>query len=391
MNAAIKNPSHNEIDAAFKNLNISSKDKNKNESITSDELFLFKPKILQAIEYIREKRKRPDTNAIYEHLKKTEASNIDKETIGNIISELINQKILENKKIAYGDSFRLIADKEKDTLDEIKSPYNIDNIDKNDNLSDPGININCQPFTYRNEKDMTQEISPIKESVINLDVHNPLTQPIRETKPVINLDQQQIMNRFKAQISALKSHLKCKVSTMNSRIDLLSEVRENKVNVLNDQCKNFEMLQDNIKFFQMELKIQNEIINNLLDMQSAIVESLSLAKQQNSEPASLAKQQSKAQDKLELHRTKLAQSSKESLQQHQQNKHHQKNLYDVDKHLQKQKYHSSHQLKQNCKKLHVRNLNPNVTEENIKEIFRLKYMEYCSVEMSTDRNTGLHF
>ena len=48
-------------------------------------------------------------NAIYEYLKKTEASNIDKETIGNIITELINQKTLENKKSAYGDSFRLIT------------------------------------------------------------------------------------------------------------------------------------------------------------------------------------------------------------------------------------------------------------------------------------------
>ena len=36
------------------------------------------------------KRKRLDTNAVYEHLKKTDTSNIDKETIGNIISELIN-------------------------------------------------------------------------------------------------------------------------------------------------------------------------------------------------------------------------------------------------------------------------------------------------------------
>ena len=54
---------------------------------------------------------------------------------------------------------------------------------------------------------------------------------------------------------------------MNSRIDLLSEVIENKVNVLSDQCKNFEMLQGNIKFFQMELEIKNEVINNLLDTQ----------------------------------------------------------------------------------------------------------------------------
>ena len=66
---------------------------------------------------------------------------------------------------------------------------------------------------------------------------------------------------------------------MYNRIDLLSEVTENKFNVLSDQCKNFEVLQANIKFLQMELKAKNEIINNLSDTQSAIVESLSLAKQ----------------------------------------------------------------------------------------------------------------
>ena len=49
--------------------------------------------MLKAIDYIREKRRRPDTNAIQDNLNKIEASNIDKETIGNIISELINQKI----------------------------------------------------------------------------------------------------------------------------------------------------------------------------------------------------------------------------------------------------------------------------------------------------------
>ena len=128
----IKNPSFDEIDSAFKNLNITSHDKNKNESITSDELIFFKTKVLQAIDYIREKRKRPDKNAIYEHLKNPEASNIDKETIGNIISESINQKILENKKSAYGDSYRLITDKEKETLDETTSNDNIDNIENND-------------------------------------------------------------------------------------------------------------------------------------------------------------------------------------------------------------------------------------------------------------------
>ena len=60
---------------------------------------LFKPKILQAVDdYIRENRKCPNTNAIYEHLKNPEASNIDKETLGNIISRINNQKYIRIKK-----------------------------------------------------------------------------------------------------------------------------------------------------------------------------------------------------------------------------------------------------------------------------------------------------
>ena len=56
---------------------------------------------------------------------------------------------------------------------------------------------------------------------------------------------------------------------MNSRIDLLSEVIE-----LMSQYKKFKMLQENIKFLQMELKMKNVIINNQLDTPSAILESL---------------------------------------------------------------------------------------------------------------------
>ena len=77
------------------------------------------------------------------------------------------------------------------------------------------------------------------EPVTNPDLHTPLQS---NKKDHFQHDQQQIINRLEAQISALKSHLKCEVSTMNSRIDLLSEVIENKVNVLSDQCKNIEVL-----------------------------------------------------------------------------------------------------------------------------------------------------
>ena len=114
------------------------------------------------------------------------------------------------------------------------------------------------------------------EPVTNPDLRTPLPS---NKKDHFRHDQQQIINRLEAQISALKSHLKCEVSPMYSRIDLLSDVIENKVNVLSDPCKNFEVLHDNIKFLQMELKTKNEIITNLLDTQSAIVELPSLAKQ----------------------------------------------------------------------------------------------------------------
>ena len=90
--------------------------------------------------------------------------------------------------------------------------------------------------------------------------------------------------------------------------------------MLSDQCKFFEMLQGDIKFLQMELKTKNEITSDLLDTQSAIIESLSLAKQHNSHLVLLAKQQTKAQDKPELYRIELAQPTRESLQEHQQSK-----------------------------------------------------------------------
>ena len=85
-------------------------------------------------------------------------------------------------------------------------------------------------------------------------------------------------------------------------------------------------------------------INNLLDTQSRIVELLSLVKQQNSQTELLTKQQTKAQDKPELHPTEHAQPTKESLQQHQQNKHDQKPLY-VDQNFLKQQYQSNQRLK----------------------------------------------
>ena len=66
----------------------------------------FKSKILEAIDEIRQKKRRPDIDAIYEHIMKSEVSHADKNLIETIIAELTKQNVIINKKTCHGrDSF----------------------------------------------------------------------------------------------------------------------------------------------------------------------------------------------------------------------------------------------------------------------------------------------
>ena len=74
---------------------------NCNENINdseSSECSLFKPKILEAIDIIRTKKKRADVNSIYKELRRNQASNIDEKTIASFVSELIKLNEIVNKK-----------------------------------------------------------------------------------------------------------------------------------------------------------------------------------------------------------------------------------------------------------------------------------------------------
>ena len=57
----------------------------------NESLQLFKPKILNAIEIIRDKKeKHPNIDTIHKYIMKTEASNADKTLIENLVKELFN-------------------------------------------------------------------------------------------------------------------------------------------------------------------------------------------------------------------------------------------------------------------------------------------------------------
>ena len=69
----------------------------------SDELDILKPKILQEINQTGQKKKRPDTNSLYNFIART---NINKELAELVVEGLITQNIIFNKKTVEGlDSF----------------------------------------------------------------------------------------------------------------------------------------------------------------------------------------------------------------------------------------------------------------------------------------------
>ena len=80
----------------------------KYDNDSNDTFILFKPKILNAIKFIRDRKKRADLKAISDHLTRTEASNVDKELLEKLLSQLVNCKLIINKKTHTGlDSFYL--------------------------------------------------------------------------------------------------------------------------------------------------------------------------------------------------------------------------------------------------------------------------------------------
>ena len=75
-------------------------------------------KILSWIKNIREKKKRPDSNATFEDLLKTDSTITEKSLLDSALSKFIDLKLVINKKTPNGlDSFFLINDPTTNTLE----------------------------------------------------------------------------------------------------------------------------------------------------------------------------------------------------------------------------------------------------------------------------------
>ena len=107
------------------------------ENLSNDTIDIFKPLIVSAIETIRGKSKRPDIDAIYRHISKSEATNVDRDFIASVLNDLENQNVIYNKPTTQGlDSYFIASHTDK------KDPKSIKSQAQNDNTqSDPEPNL----------------------------------------------------------------------------------------------------------------------------------------------------------------------------------------------------------------------------------------------------------
>ena len=102
--------SYDDINSAFNNSSLNHsiiKETTDSENESPDSvLSTFKPIVLSPIDILREKEKRPDVDSIYNHIIKTQASNADNLLIESVVTNLMKDNLIINKKTTSGfDSF----------------------------------------------------------------------------------------------------------------------------------------------------------------------------------------------------------------------------------------------------------------------------------------------
>ena len=80
---------------------------NKNSgNLSNDTIGIFKSIIMSAIETIRGRSKRPDIDAIYRHISKSETTNIDRDFIVSVSNDFENENVIYKKPTTQGlDSY----------------------------------------------------------------------------------------------------------------------------------------------------------------------------------------------------------------------------------------------------------------------------------------------
>ena len=175
---------------------------------------LLKPHVLSAKDNIREKKKRPDVDSIFNHIAKSSATNIESDVVESVLGELINQKIISNKKTSSGcDSFY--------------------RAEKSDNIS------NILENSSKNQANLDAIRMSLKDPVPRVNIETPQSKHVIQNK---NKPEEEIYAlKFEAQLSPLKSYMNCELSTINNKLDAFSQcLIKNASCQSNNENKNFD-------------------------------------------------------------------------------------------------------------------------------------------------------
>ena len=195
----------------------------------NDTILLFKLTVLSAIKTIRNKKKCDDKDSIFDYLTKSLPSNIEMELLEHVLTTLIKNNIVINKKTPTGLSSFFIADDSLDSQNEVNNLIENNqeelNLDFNENSPLPNYNIDT-PYS-----------------------HQVVSRP-KKAKDELNLE---------ARFTVLKNYIECEISRLDSKFQSVC----NKLKTVNIQeYETMKTLQNRIDFLQNEVasRSSNQIV-----------------------------------------------------------------------------------------------------------------------------------
>ena len=277
-----KEPTEKEFSTTLKKLTITN-DLEKTTEIST----LFKPNILCAVDRIKEKKKRPDIESVYDYLSRTEASNIQKISIELILNELVKENVVVNKKTSIRDSFRRI-----NTLPNLVNPLHTDSCPNNE-------------LTITESVNRGESTADNNSPSIHADIQTPLT--TNGNISSLTKDSDKAFMNMEATFSVLKGYINREISILNSKVDQFVEsLKERITKIEKRESSSIEILQENIRFPQKELLAKNDLIKSLMETQTVALEAITNLKE-------------KPQDQRELSNVTYKQQTQQHHQGHQNN------------------------------------------------------------------------
>ena len=159
----------------------------------NDAMLLFKPAVLSAIKTIRNKKYRADKESVFDFLTKSLASNIEMELLKHVLTTLIQNNIVIDKKAPTGLSSFSIGDDSLDRQNEVNSLIGNNqaelNLDFNENSPLPNYNIDT-PYS-----------------------HQVVSRP-KKAKDELNLE-----TRF----TTLRNYIECEISSLDSKFQFVCD------------------------------------------------------------------------------------------------------------------------------------------------------------------------